>query len=158
MPSSQLHLVLPSRIFPSGLATIISHSFLIYPMRATYPMISSWFRQTSNISQTFRSMQYYTTCGYVPPLRCPAYRSFLHFTILTIIVDLYKQLSSSLYNILNFSPTLYFLEPNILLNISFSDTWNLWSSLKIRGCFTPIKKPHFCMFCSSPFWKLDTMI
>jgi len=80
--------------------------------------------------------------GYPACLPCPI---LPHFTILTILGDL--------YSILNCSRTLSFVSLNIIiLSILFSDTFNLYSSLKVRDHFSHLYKRigNFCFMYSYP--------
>jgi hypothetical protein len=66
---------------------------------------------------------------------CPAHRSLLDFTGLTILGDLRKLQSSALCNILNLTFVLTFLGPNIFLSTFVSNTCSACSSHKWETTF-----------------------
>ena len=63
---------------------------------------------------------------------CPAHPILLDFITLTILVDMYRSLSSSLCNFPRSLVTSSHLGPNILLNTLFSNTVSLRFSLNVR--------------------------
>jgi hypothetical protein len=85
-----------------------------------------------------------------PPIlsTCPAYCSVLHFTILTILRDLYKSRSSSLCSIIKCLFTSFFLCPCIFFNILSPNNCNLCSSLKAGDYVSYLHKTIWFFSCN----------
>ena len=67
------------------------------------------------------------------PIRatCPAHLILLDFITRTILREDYKSFNSSLYNLLHYPVTSWFVGPNILLNTMFSKTFSFLSSRNV---------------------------
>ena len=66
---------------------------------------------------------------------CPAHLILLDFITRTILDEVYRSFSSSLYNLLHSPVTSSLLGPNILLNTIFSNTLSFLSSLIVSDKF-----------------------
>jgi hypothetical protein len=89
---------------------------------------------------------------------CPAHLILLYFITQTILGEVYKSLSSSLYNFLHSLITLFLLGPNLLLKPLFSKTLSVHYSLNVSDQVSQLYKTMgkiivlrilFCVFLDS---------